>query len=76
MESLDLRAMVQSHSWTWLLDLGRHLNVAIDIVDDEFVPLLPIEGSDTSDDHAALRSLLSTLRNVDGVFDAYRVTPS
>jgi len=60
MESLDLRAMVQSHSWTWLLDLGRHLNVAIDIVDDEFVPLLPIEGSDTSDDHAALRSLLST----------------
>ena len=60
MESLDLRTMVQSHSWTWLLDLGRHLNVAIDIVDDECVPLLPIEGSDTSDDHAALRSLLST----------------
>jgi GTP pyrophosphokinase len=27
-------------------------------------------------DVKALRSLLSTLRNVDGVFDAYRVTPS
>jgi GTP diphosphokinase / guanosine-3',5'-bis(diphosphate) 3'-diphosphatase len=27
-------------------------------------------------DIKALRSLLSTLRNVDGVFDAYRVTPS
>ena len=27
-------------------------------------------------DIKALRSLLSTLRNIDGVFDAYRVTPS
>jgi len=60
MTSFDLQTMVESHSWTWLLDLGRHLNVAIDIVDDQCVPLLPINGSDTSDDYAALRGLLST----------------
>jgi hypothetical protein len=35
MKSIDLRTLVESHSWTWLLDLGRHLNVAIDIVDDQ-----------------------------------------
>ena len=60
MKSFDLGTVVESHSWNWLLDLGRHLNVAIDIVDDRCVPLLPIDGSVTSDDHAALRGLLST----------------
>jgi hypothetical protein len=60
MKTFDLRTMVESHSWTWLLDLGRRLNVAIDIVDDQGVPLLPTDGSDTSDDHVALRGLLST----------------
>lgn len=60
MKSFDLRAMVESHSWTWLLDLARHLNVAIDIVDDQFAPLLPIDFDDASDDHAALRGLLTT----------------
>jgi hypothetical protein len=59
MKSFDLPTMVESHSWTWLLDLGHHLNVAIDIVDDRCVPLLPIESSDMSDEHAALRALLS-----------------
>src|SRR6476659_2865268 len=59
MKSIDLRTMVESHSWTWLLDLGRHLNVAIDIVDDQCVPLLPMDGSDPSDDHAELRNLLA-----------------
>ena len=60
MKSFDLGTVVESHSWNWLLDLGRHLNVAIDIVDDRCVPLLPFNGSDTSDDHSALRGLLST----------------
>jgi len=60
MKSFDLGTVVEGHSWTWLLDLGRQLNVAVDIVDDRCVPLLPIDGSDTSDDHAALRGLLST----------------
>ena len=60
MKSFDLGTMVESHSWTWLLDLGRHLDVAIDIVDDRCVPLLPIDGSDTSDDQSALRGQLST----------------
>src|SRR5262249_43639269 len=59
MKSFDLPTMVESHSWTWLLDLGRYLNVAIDIVDDRCVPLLPIEGSDMSGEHAGLRALLS-----------------
>jgi hypothetical protein len=59
MKSIDLRTMVESHSWTWLLDLGRHLNVAIDIVDDQCIPLLPMDGSDPSDDHAELRNLLA-----------------
>ncbi len=60
MKSFDLGTVVEGHSWTWLLDMGRHLNVAIDIVDDRCVPLLPIDGSDTSDDQSALRGLLST----------------
>jgi hypothetical protein len=60
MKSFDLRTMVESHSWTWLLDLARHLNIAIDIVDDQCVPLLPIDESDASADAAALRGLLAT----------------
>jgi hypothetical protein len=59
MKSIDLRTLVESHSWTWLLDLGRHLNVAIDIVDDQCIPLLPMDGSDASDDHVGLRNLLA-----------------
>ncbi len=45
MKSFDLGTVVEGHSWTWLLDLGRHLNVAINIVDDRCVPLLPIDSS-------------------------------
>jgi hypothetical protein len=59
MKSFDLRTMVESRSWTWLVDLSRHLNVAIDIVDDQCVPLLPIDGSDARD-AAAIRGLLTT----------------
>jgi hypothetical protein len=58
MKSFDLRTMVESHSWTWLLDLARRLNVAIDIADDQCVPLLPNESGDTRDDDAAVRDLL------------------
>jgi hypothetical protein len=60
MKPFDLPTVVASHPWTWLLHLGRHLNVAIDIVDDRYEPLLPTEDGDMSDEHAALRALLST----------------
>lgn len=57
MESLDLPTSVDGHSWTWLLDVSRHLNVALEIVDERRVPVLP---ADTTETAAALRGLLMT----------------
>jgi hypothetical protein len=57
MQSFDLPTSVDSHSWTWLLDVSRHLNVAIEIVDERCVPMLPAGTSETA---TALRGLLTT----------------
>ena len=56
MQFLDLRTTVDSHSWAWLRDLSRHLNVAVEMVDEQCVPMLPVG---TGDIAAPLRVLLT-----------------
>ena len=57
MESFDLQTNVDSQPWTWLLDVSRHLNVAIEMIDDEWLPALPVGADPTA---AVLRSQLTT----------------
>ena len=56
MQPFDLQTAVNSQSWTWLLDLPRRLNVAIEIVDAHGVPMLPAGAGDMA---AAFRRLVT-----------------
>ena len=56
MQPFDLRTAVNRQSWAWLLDLPHRLNVAIEIVDERSLPMLPVGSGHTA---AALRRLLA-----------------
>jgi len=55
MQPFDLRTAVNRQSWAWLLDLPHRLNVAIEIVDERSLPMLPVGSGHTA---AALQDRL------------------
>lgn len=57
MQPFDLRTSINSQSWEWLFDLAHRLNVAVEIVDDQRLPMLPVGSGQTA---AALRRLVTT----------------
>lgn len=57
MQPFDLRTAINSQSWEWLFDLAHRLNVAVEIVDDRRLPMLPVGSGQTA---AALRRLVTT----------------
>jgi hypothetical protein len=56
MHPFDLRTAINSQSWDWLFDLPHRLNVAIEIVDEQCLPMLPVGSGHTA---AALRDLIT-----------------
>jgi hypothetical protein len=57
MQTFELRTAINAQSWEWLFDLPHRLNVAIEIVDEWCLPMLPVGSGDTA---AALRRLITT----------------
>jgi hypothetical protein len=57
MQPFELRTVINSQSWDWLFDLPHRLNVAIEIVDDRCLPVLPVGSGHTA---AVLRQLITT----------------
>ena len=56
MQPFELRTVINSQSWDWLFDLPHRLNVAIEIVDDRCLPVLPVGSGHTA---AVLRRLIT-----------------
>jgi hypothetical protein len=57
MQSFELQTAINAQSWEWLFDLPHRLNVAVEIVDEWCLPMLPAGSGDTA---AALRHLVTT----------------
>jgi hypothetical protein len=64
MQPFDLRTAVESQPWEWLVDLSRRLHVAIEILGEDFVPMLSAgTGSGVSELHHLLAAESSPLRS-------------
>lgn len=57
MRPFDLRTAINSQSWDWCFSLPQRLNVAMEIVDERCLPMLPVGSGHTA---AALRRLITT----------------
>ena len=57
MQSFELQTAINAQSWEWLFDLPHRLNVAVEIVDEWCLPMLPAGSGHTA---AALRHLVTT----------------
>jgi hypothetical protein len=57
MQSFELRTAINGQSWEWLFDLPHRLNVAVEIVDEWCLPMLPPSSGHTA---ATLRRLVTT----------------
>ena len=57
MQPFDLRTAVNRQSWAWLFDLPHRLDVAIEIVDERCLPMLPVGSGHSA---VALRRLVTT----------------
>ena len=57
MQPSDLESAVKRQSWEWLFDLPPRLNVAIEVIDAELVPVFPPGSTRAA---AALRRILTS----------------